>query len=225
MWPADVYVLAGRIRYFGYPEVQLNTPIDFTLDPHTGARWPAVHGKRTDYRHAAVGDPKWIWELNRCQFLTLLIEAWCLSGQDPYARGAIDIGLRWAEQNPVGRGIAWANGYEPGLRAISLALMVDALRGSGLVTEAEERQYLEMLWQHARWIRRDPSTHSSANNHRMGELVGLIAICLLAPELRAASRWLSEAFADWANQATRQILPDGVGAEMAFTYHLHVVDL
>ena len=81
------------------------------------------------------------------------------------------------------------------------------------------------LWQHGRWITRDPSTHSSANNHRIGELVGLAALALLAPELRSAERWERLAIEGLEVEAGKQILPDGVGAEQSFAYQLFVVDL
>ncbi len=213
------------MKFFGYPEVQLGRPINFGYDPHTNFQWPTRHAKRIDYRHIGGGDPKWIWELNRCQHLPLLVQAWLLTGDQQYADLAVTDALAWAEQNPPGRGIAWSNGYEAGVRAISLAITYDSLRGSEALTAAQSRRFQEILWQHGRWIERDPSSHSSANNHRMGELVGLIVICSLAPELRATREWFGWALRELSEQASEQILPDGFGAEQAFTYHVYVVDL
>lgn len=51
----------GRISFFGYPEVRLPTPIDYSYDPFAKVRWPSRHGKHIDYRHIGDGDPKWIW--------------------------------------------------------------------------------------------------------------------------------------------------------------------
>jgi hypothetical protein len=204
----------------------LSRPIDYWLDPHTGRRWPDVHGKRIDYRHVPVGDPKWIWELNRCQELPILAQAWLLTGDERYAVAACDEGISWAAQNLPGRGVAWVNGYEAGLRAISLSVTFAALRHAGAPMSREQRTaFLRLLWQHGRWILRDPSTHSSANNHRLGEVVGLLVLAALTPELGDAQRWLHVASDDLADEAARQILGDGVGAEQAFTYHLYVLDL
>jgi hypothetical protein len=221
---ADAFI-EGRVRFFGYPEARLRRPIDFAVDPFAGTRWPDRHGKHIDYRHIGEGDPKWIWELNRCQYLPLLIQAWLITEQRHYAEAAVDELLSWASQNPPGRGIAWANGYEAGIRAVSISVTFDALRGSAVVSPADEQRLLEILRQHGQWIERDPSTHSSANNHRMGELVGTIAICVLAPEISDTERWFGSAIAELADQARRQIRPDGTGAEMAFAYHVYVVDL
>ncbi len=218
--------LRGEIQFFGYPSVQLQLPIDYWFDPHAGARWPDRHGKQVDYRHMASGDPKWIWELNRCQELPILVQASLLTGEDAYAAAALEEALRWAEQNQPGRGVAWVNGYEAGLRAISLASTYAALRGGQARMSATKRAaFLRLLWQHGRWIRRDPSTHSSANNHRIGELVGLLVLAALVPELREADFWLRSATRELAQESSRQILADGFGAERAFTYHLYVLDL
>src|SRR6185312_6898378 len=91
--------------------------------------------------------------------------------------------LDWIAKNPPGRGIAWANGFEAGIRAISLSLTFDALTARTEMLDRLFEPAVGSLWQHGRWICRDPSSHSSANNHRVGELVGLLSVALLAPEL------------------------------------------
>lgn len=217
--------MSGRFGFFGYPEVQLERPLEFSRDPFSGRVWPNRLGQRIDYRHSDVGDPKWIWELNRCQFLPLLVQAWLLSDESRFAECAARDLEDWIHQHDVGRGIAWANGFEPAIRAISFAACYDALRGSGALTEAAQEGVLLSLWQHARWIRREPSTHSSANNHRIGELVGLVVIGLLVPELRGADGWVQEALDDLEIEIGRQILADGTSVEQSFTYQLFVLDL
>jgi Heparinase II/III N-terminus len=204
-------VLERRVRFFGYPEVVLASEPDDN-DPFTGRRWPNLHAKRIDYRRDDVGDPKWIWELNRCQSLPLLVAAWLVSGDRQYAQAASDRLESWVDAHPPGRGIAWSSGFEAGIRAISLATAVDALRGSEFLDADPLAKALVSLWQHARWIERDPSIGSSANNHRIGELVGLLVIGAMAPELRPASQWLDEALESLDQQVERQILADGTSS-------------
>jgi uncharacterized heparinase superfamily protein len=217
-------VLERRARFFGYPEVVL-APEPDDADPFTGRHWPNRHAKRIDYRRDHVGDPKWVWELNRCQSLPLLAAAWLVSGDRRYAQAASDRLESWVDAHPPGRGIVWSNGFEAGIRAISVATAVDALRGSEVLDAGRLGKALVSLWQHARWIERDPSLGSSANNHRIGELVGLLVIGAMAPELRPASRWLDDALESLEQEAERQILADGTSAEQAFSYHVFVLDL
>jgi hypothetical protein len=222
---AAIDVLNGRMQLLGYPAVQLSVPFSYSVDPFSGLEWPSVHAKRLNYRRAEFGDPKWIWELNRCQFLPVLVQAWLVTGDNRFAARSTEEMLNWITQNPPGRGISWSNGFEAGIRAISIGTAFDALRPfEGLGTE-QRRVVLQSLWQHGRWIERDPSTHSSANNHRIGELAGLVAIGVLAPELEAAERWVRIGIDGLGVELDRQILPDGTGAEQAFSYHVFVVDL
>jgi uncharacterized heparinase superfamily protein len=217
-------VVERRVRFFGYPEVVM-APESGDADPFTVRRWPNRHGKRIDYRRDDVGDPKWIWELNRCQSLPLLAAAWLISGNPQYAQAASDRLESWIKTHPPGRGIAWSSGFEAGIRAISLATAVDALRGSEFLDAGRLAKALLSLWQHGRWIEHDPSLGSSANNHRIGELVGLLVIAALAPELRPSRRWLDDALESLDEEAERQISADGTSVEQAFAYHVFVLDL
>src|SRR5262245_28223477 len=111
--------LGGRVRLLGYPEVTVPLDGDPWRDPFTARSWPDRHGRLLDYRHDAPGDPKWIWELHRRQEVPLLALAWLVSGEERYADGA-RTRLLGAVSAP-GRGIAWANAFEPGVRGLSLA--------------------------------------------------------------------------------------------------------
>jgi uncharacterized heparinase superfamily protein len=216
--------VARRVRFFGYPEVTVPGVGD-DVDPFTGRRWPNRYAKHIDYRHSHVGDPKWIWELHRCQDLLVLAAAWLTAGDERYGRTSADRLVAWIRAHrPLG-GMAWSSGFEAGIRAISLALTVDALRGSAFLDDEELDLALASLWQHGRWITRDPSVGSSANNHRIGELAGLVVIGCLAPELRDAPRWLEYGLENLSRQASLQIRADGTSVEQAFSYHLFVVDL
>jgi hypothetical protein len=217
-------ILDGRYRYFGYPAADLQEPIEYARDPFSERSWPARHGKRIDYRLAEHGDPKWIWELNRLQELPLLAASWLVSDDERYVRHGVGLVRRWIATAEPGRGIAWSNGFEAAMRAISLALFLDALRGSPFLDHEDAEKIVRTLWEHVRWIRRDPSTHSSANNHLVGELAGLVTAALLVPELTAGEEVLGEGLEGLAREAARQIASDGTSVEQAFRYHLFVLD-
>ena len=77
---------AGEFALLGYPPQLHARPIEWDTDRSTGSRWPRRHGLMTDYRHHPVGDPKWVWELNRLQHIPLLARGVACGG-GRHARG------------------------------------------------------------------------------------------------------------------------------------------
>ena len=218
------WIVAGKVQYFGYPEVQLEHPIEWHRDPLSGVRWPAVASARLDHR-SAPGDAKWIWELNRLQHLTWLAEAWLFTGESQYAETAFDHLDSWLAQNPPGIGIAWRGAFEAGVRLVSVAVALQGLRDSELLTEDRYRAVLRMTAESMRRCWSDRSRFSSANNHLVGELAGLAVGALLHPELADSARTLRRALNGLTREADRQVLPDGAGAEQALAYQVFTGDL
>ncbi|MFI6865290.1 alginate lyase family protein [Nocardia sp. NPDC050406] len=217
-------VLAGEVRYFGYPPVGIGTTVDWNHDPLTGTRWPSANSDRIDHR-TATSDPKWIWELNRLQHLPWLAQAWLFTGDNRFADTAFDHLDSWIEQQPPGAGIAWRGAFECGIRAISVAVALQGLRDAPGLTAERYARIVTLLGESARRCWADRSLFSSANNHLIGELSGLAVVSILLPELPSARRWERDALAGLVEHADRQILPDGAGAEQAIAYQLFTVEL
>src|SRR3546814_1287540 len=55
--------------------------------------------------------------------------------------------LQWLEHQVPGRGIAWANGFEAGIRVISLALTYDALAARPDLEHRLREPVLGSLWE------------------------------------------------------------------------------
>ena len=89
----------------------------------------------------------------------------------------------WLHAGPSGVGIGWSSGFEAGLRAVSLALSIDALRGRHGVKLPLEL-LIQSVQDHVTWIQRYPSRYSSGNNHELGELVA--AGCVRGRRSRSA---------------------------------------
>lgn len=213
-----------RFSFFGYPAVSLEHPVDWHHDPFANVRWPASPSHRIDHRTAA-GDVKWIWELNRLQHLPWLAQAWLFTGDDRYSRAAFTQLDSWMEQNPAGRGIAWRGAFEAGLRAVSICVALQGLRDSPELTTERYRRIVTMLAQSQLFCWRQRSLFSSANNHLIGEMVGLAVISMMLPELRSAAQWERRAITTLTMEASKQILPDGSGAEQSVGYQLATAEL
>lgn len=217
-------LIFGQVGFFGYPPVYVGRAIDWNYDPLTGTRWPSANSDRIDHR-TADSDPKWIWELNRLQHLPWLAQAWLFTGDNRFAEAAFAHLDGWIDQQPPGAGIAWRGAFECGIRAISVAVAVQGLRDAPGLTPERYRKIVILLGESARRCWTERSLFSSANNHLIGELAGLVVVAVLVPELPAARDWESDALALLTEHADRQLLPDGSGAEQALAYQLFTAEL
>ena len=217
-------LLRGERTYFGYRTVTLGAPRDWNFDPISGHHWPTIAAKRINHR-AAQSDPKWIWELNRLQHLPVLAQAWLFTGDTRFADTAFDELDTWLDQNPVGIGVAWRGAFEAGIRAMSVAVAMQGLRHAPSFTTARYRRVVRMLDASARYCWSARSLYSSANNHLVGEITGLLVVHLLFPELAAPNRVAPRAFGLLSQEADRQILSDGVGAEQSVAYQMFTAEL
>ena len=216
--------LAGHFRALGrsWPERASNDlfpPELWRLDPATGLMWPGAEEYCFDiaYRHDRQhGDVKYVWEVNRLQFLQALAAEAFLTGDGTAVKGVETAIASWFTANPPFRGLMWCSGIEIALRAISL-LTVTTLIGERLSPQAIA-QIRTILAASFCWLGRYPSRYSSANNHLIAELSGLLLISLAMPDLPRAGSIRAMAEKELAHEATKQFTADGVGAEQSPTY-------
>lgn len=216
--------IAGERAYFGYPSVNIGRFIDWSYDPITDFRWPEATSGRIDHQEA-VSDPKWIWELNRLQHLPVLAQAWLFTGESHYAETAFEHLDSWLDQNPAATATMWRSPFEVGLRAISVAVALQGLRNSPAMTTQRYRRAVRMLDASARHCWHNRSRFSSANNHLVGELTGLVTVHLLFPELAAPAALKRRAITALSAAADQLILPDGAGAEQSISYQIFTAEL
>ncbi len=216
--------LSGRYSALGvaWPQRRCEQLFDaevWRLDPVTGGQWPGAEAYCFDiaYRHERrLGDIKYVWEFNRLQFLQPLA-AHALLASDTASLAAIEAAIgSWHDANPPFRGLGWNSGIEVALRTISL-LVVVSLVGEQLSSDCR-RRVGSILAASAVWLGRFPSRFSSANNHLVAELAGEFLIGLAMPALARSARRVTWARTRLVEEATRQILADGVPAEQSPTY-------
>jgi len=215
----------GHFTFLGqdWPECPLERR--WHLDPTTGRAWPSDRFCfDIDYRHTSqFGDVKYVWEINRLQYLQP-IAALAGKQRDPaLARFCIAQIESWIDCNPPYQGVSWGSGIEIALRAVSIVIVGSFVAEQ--VSDAEREKIVGTLAAMARWLERYPSLFSSANNHRVAEGLGLFAIGALTPGLDGAERWKRTGWTILCEAAERQILADGVGAEQTVTYTAVVLEM
>lgn len=223
-------ILAGRFSALGvdWPERgrKLFPASLWRLDPVSGKLWPGADQYCWDiaYRHEReLGDIKYVWEINRLQFLQPLAAHAALSGDDRCME-AIEMAVHsWFEATPPFRGLGWNSGIELALRAISL-LIVHTLVGERLSPECQDK-IGSILHAHAFWLKRYPSCFSSANNHLVAEAAGEYLLGLSLPALPWAAAMAEHARSILITETGKQILADGVPAEQSPSYGAFTAEL
>ena len=215
-------ILAHRFPLFG-----------ITLATGAEIRW------RRDYRHekesgveffrripylnfSAVGDHKFIWELNRHQHLVLLAQAFLLTGRKEFAREIWTQIDSWLAQNPFQRGINWASALEVAFRALSWVWIYHLTAPA--MPEEFRRRFLTALYRHGRHLAANLSVYFSPNTHLLGEAVALHALGVLFPAFPESRRWCERGTSIVAAQLAFQVRPDGSHFEQSTYYHVYALD-
>ncbi|QSX76043.1 alginate lyase family protein [Lysobacter arenosi] len=225
-------ILAGQFSVFSLRHLDLGFPPQWNRCPKTGVLAPLTFGKSLNYRdESLVGDIKYLWEPSRHLELVTLAQAWHLSGDHRYAQGARDLVDSWIDQCPYPNGPHWTSSLEHSVRLVNWAVAWHLLGGEqsplfeGESGKAFRERWVQSIYQHCHFISGHFSRYSSANNHLLGELMGLFIGALTWPLWPESKRWRDRAARELEVEALRQNAADGVNREQAFWYHHEVADM
>jgi uncharacterized heparinase superfamily protein len=186
-------IAAGELCYWGRST---------TIDPIAP---PWEHGTL-----AWARDPKCRWELRRHQHLFPLAAG-------GHGRLCIAQMLDWlARRPPADEGAAAA--YEAAHRVVTWSWALPFAAAEA--TPAELARISAALVSDASLSRERPSLYSSANNHRLAELAGLLAL----EALTDGAHW-NDVWRAFEREVVRQTFPDGGTREQAAGYLLYVLEI
>ena len=222
-------LIAGRWSLFGWRLTDVGAPPCWHRDATSGVIVePDGESYLLDYRSLPEGaDSRTIWEVNRWSQLTrLAMHGWV--DRNASAFDTVQSWLDdWCDRNPVGRGINWTSSLEAALRLMNF-VWIDALisaGGSDAARTRQQRLVRRIVPAHALWIRRYLSVGSSANNHLLGELTGLLHGIKRWPSLEKYVGSSSDTWDQIADCILTQFAPDGGNLEQALHYHLFAYEL
>lgn len=219
----------GRIELFSYGNISLDKDINWLREPVSGVFSPTGYGKGINYRNRKdVGDIKNLWELGRQQYLVPLAVGYLLTGETQYRDTIKEHIESWIMSCPFGYTIHWCSSLEVALRVISWSiihsLLLVAGEKNGLYGLINPETLRNTIFQHAYFIRHYLSLHSSANNHLIGELVGLWTVTSIFDLGRKGDKWSKYAANMLEAEAQKQVYSDGVNKEQAVYYHYWVLE-
>ena len=187
------------------------------VEPLASVEWPRVASPRVIASAPSHLDPRLTWELGRGHDWVVLACAHAATGDARYRDALARDLASWRRANPIGTGIHWVSAMEAAIRIHSLAWIAAFVR--------EDRALLPDLaatiHEHLAFVSRNLSRFSSANNHVIVELSG---VAVGARVLGDRERVRRRALAELDGEVARQVLSDGVDAEMAAHYHVFVME-
>ena len=217
--------LEHKASFFAFHALPLGDSIAWHRDYASGVTGPMSYSAFINPRDARVaGDVKNIWELNRLQHLVLLALAAVWTDDVRYSDEIIVQLRSWHDQNPFMQGLNWKSPLESGIRLISMAFVFWLIGDRADIDSLFRTELRTSLYQHQYMIRRFFAKHSSANNHLVGEMVGLYVASVVWPWYRESSSWQSFARDQLIAEIVNQVYADGVGQEQAMEYQLFIFE-
>lgn len=192
---------------------------NWCADPATQEKWPIVPSYRINYRQLGT-EIRLTWELNRFHDLTVLAQAFWMSQEKRYLDEIIRLLDDWVAYNPVGMGPNWVSAMEVAIRIVNLTWVARMVRHAAPhVVDRIGRQVAI----HTQYVARHLSFGSSANNHLLVELMGLVV---------AHGYWtfsdtddqMDEYGGRFTKELDRQTTVTGLHCEMSSHYHLLVTE-
>ncbi|MFN2532433.1 MAG: alginate lyase family protein [Pyrinomonadaceae bacterium] len=215
-----------RWPLLGFGVMDFGETINWHRDPLSGRIWPLEYHADICLRYDDGSDVRVLWEQNRLGHLLTLGRAYALTHNDDFARQFFIQIESWRKANPVGRGVNWSCAMEVALRAMNVLAALDLFRDAQALDEDTLMRILAMLDQHGAHISRNLEfSYLRTSNHYLSDVVGLLWLGILLPELAAAKRWRDWALREMLNEMDRQVLSDGADFEASTGYHRFVLEL
>jgi len=213
----------SKVRQEGLFEIR---DIDWYADPVSNVRCKWAF--RDDTRHR-IGfyqvEIRRIWELNRFQWLVSYAQQYAMERDEAVAEKIVAVLKDWIEKNPALKGINWSDSLEVSLRLLSWAWIYFLIKDSRAFRNDFEHIFLRSIYFQVNFIESNLSRYSSANNHLIGEGMGLFITGVLFPQLKGAGKRLKKGKAILEQEIEKQVYPDGVSKEQSTGYHEFVTDL
>lgn len=215
-----------RWPLLGFGEKQFGREIEWRRDPLSGYEWPLTFHADVIFARNDGSDVRVLWELNRLNHLLTLARAFRVTGDEDFSREFFAQVESWRASNAVARGANWSCAMEVALRSINLLAAFEIFRSSREMTEERLSMMLATFDQHGAHIRRNLEfSYIATSNHYLSDVVGLLWLGLLLPELAEAHGWRTFAFKEMLREMDKQILADGADFEASTGYHRLVLEL
>jgi hypothetical protein len=210
----------------GFGEQRFGDEIDWRRDPLSGYVWPLQFHADIVFSRGDGSDVRVLWELNRLNQLLTLGCAYAVTRDEALTLEFFRQLESWRAGNPVGLGPNWSCAMEVALRAMNLLAAFELFRHSPEMTAKRLLMLLALLDQHGAHIRRNLEfSYIATSNHYLSDVVGLLWLGAMLPELEGARAWRRLGLREVTREMEKQVLPDGADFEASTGYHRLVLEL
>ena len=151
-----------------------------------------------------------MWELNRLGH-SHTARAYAVTGDQRFSNEFF-VSLKVDTSNPLGRGVNWNCAMEVALRAMNLLGAFSIFRRAPDFDEQKLSLLLTVLDQHGRYIHTHLEfSHIATSNHYLSDVIGLLWLGVMLPELEQAQGWRTFALREMLREMDKQVLDDGAG--------------
>lgn len=224
-----------KFAILGSGETCLGRDINWHRDFKCGFVWKSVFYrdiKKIDYDDNS--DIKIPWELSRFHHLVTLGKAYLFTRDEKYTNEFVSQVSSWIDKNPLMLGVNWVNTMEVAIRAVNFIFGYYFFRRSAHISEKFWKAFFQSLLEHGkfieqnleiRYVRSNRVIVPLNSNHYMADIVGLVYLALLFPELKESRRWRKLGISELFNEILIQNNIDGVNYEFSISYHRLVTEL
>lgn len=177
--------------------------------------------KRQNFKE--IGDIKFVNEPSRFHFLPFLALKASICDDDFWLNKINLIIQSWKDQNPFLQSIHWTSGIEVGIRSLNLVYTHLVLKATNKLDATTDKLIKELILYNYKYLKNHLSLYSSANNHLVAELMGLVVISSFYDNKKIKkerNKWAAKLFV----QILKQVNEDGVHMELSTHYHAEVTD-
>jgi len=173
-------------------------------------------------------DVKVPWELSRFQHLTVLGQAYWITGKEKYSEEFEHQITHWIQNNPVECSVNWTCAMDVAIRACNWIVGYMYFNDS-LIPNEFWMMFNKSLFFHGDFIYNNLEKGYPSNNHYMSNLVGLVWIGLYFKNLNYKSKkinkWLCFALNELEIEIENQVYDDGFNFEASTAYHCLTTEL
>jgi hypothetical protein len=132
----------------------------------------------------------------------------------------------WIEKNPVNYGVNWKCTMEVAIRACNWLAAYDLFKESSYVADKNFNSLLGgSLKEHGDYIFNNLENLGTISNHYFSDIVGLLWISILSPQLKDSKKWKKFALKEFEAEVIHQFHSDGVNFEASTSYHRLVLEM